>query len=75
MPIYVNPCTFYEEEQPITFHRMAMVLMMIGDVLVLMVLRMLSIFFHNHNQQRVNDILKKNGIGKEMIKVEEIQKS
>ena len=69
MPIYLNPCAFYQEEQPITFHRMAMALFMVGDVLLLMVLRLLSIFFHNHNQQRVNDILKKNGIGKEMIKV------
>jgi len=73
MAIYINPCAFYQSEQPITFHRTVMILLMIGDLVLLMVLRLLSIFFHNHNQQRVNDILKKNGIGKDMIKVEEIQ--
>ena len=73
MTIYLNPCGFYQAEQPVSFHRMVMAFLIAGDFVLMMVLRLLSIFFHNQNKQRVDEILKNHAIAKEMIKVEEIK--
>ena len=45
---------------------------MMADIMLLVVLRILSLFFKNHHKQRVDDIVKNKVLGKDVIKVEEI---
>ena len=48
---------------------------MMSDVTLLVILRVLTLFFKNHHKQRVDDIVKNKVLGKdvkEVIKVEEI---
>ena len=41
-------------------------------IILLIILRILSLFFKNHHKQRVDDIVKNKVLGKDVIKVEEI---
>lgn len=57
--ILLKPCYLYHEILPITFHRKLIVMLMIFDLCLLLVFRLLSIFFRNDHKQRVDDILRR----------------
>lgn len=71
----LNPCSLYQEFGSISFHRKSIVLLMLLDLALLLLLRILTLFFRNQHKQRIDDLLKRKAIEKDVIQVEEIYPS
>ena len=68
----INPCHLFRNHHIVDAHRFAIVLLLIFDQLVVLGLRLVSMFFENNHKQKVDDLLKNQVKPRDLIQVEEI---
>lgn len=65
----INPCSFAYDSELIRLHRNVFVALMVADVILIMMLRIFTLFFRNHHKQRVDDLVKNQVIARDSIQV------
>ena len=68
----INPCTFYQPQTHSELHRKITVISLAIDLTLILLMRLLTLFFTNGHKQRVDDILRNKVIPKDVIQVENI---
>ena len=69
----LNPCHLFRDNQIVYANRFVIVLLLIADHLLVLGLRLLSMFFENNHKQKIDDLVKNQVKPRDLIKVEEIK--
>lgn len=68
----INPCTFYQPQNHSELHRKITAISLTIDLTLILLMRLLTLFFTNGHKQRVDDILRNKVIPKDVMQVENI---